>query len=340
MIPSEVYRMYNILTSFLGESKSGLDETYQLQFLCPNCVKNKGREGRTKFNLEVSLSKNIFNCWSCSNEGEDMHGTVFKLIRKFGNKGLLDDYKECLRSIKNNKLYELSVDLKEFTTINDEDSLFDEMTLPEGYMHLSGSSQCSEAVNYLLKRGIGSDIIDKFKLGLIPDTFGDRMMKNRIVLPSFNCKGFINYWTCRDYRDEKWRPKYKNPKVERNTVIFNESHIDWDADITLVEGPFDSLVYPNMIPLLGKKITSEFAVYKALQERANANVNIFLDADAFDAVKALYKLLNTGNLLGRVRYIPVSDDLDPSKIYELWGKQGIIDHMRGAKQFNELYLNT
>ena len=340
MIPSEVYRMYDILTSFLGESKSGLDESYQLQFLCPNCVKNKGREGRTRFNLEVSLNKNIFNCWSCAAEGENMHGTVFKLIRKFGTNELLRDYKDCIDSIRNNKLYELSPEFKDFSQIVDNESMVESISLPDGYHRILNGEGPTEVIEYLVSRGITRDIIDKFKIGYIPDSFSSKMMRNRIVLPSYGSDGYVNYWTARDFRNESWRPKYRNPKVERNSIIFNESNINWDSDITLVEGPFDCLVYPNMVPLLGKKITSEFKLYEALMTKARANVNIFLDGDAYDAAKELYRLLNTGPLNGRIRYIPVDSELDPSEIFQKQGRAGVINHIRQATKINELYLLT
>jgi DNA primase len=339
MIPQEVYRMYNILKSFLGDSKSGLDESYQLQFPCPKCIQEKGEDEEHKFNLEVSLSKNLYNCWSCSASGDKMHGTIFNLIRKYGNEGLLSDYKRALSDLRENKLYLLSFKSDEFSILNDEDALYEGLTLPKGYRTFKpGQREDDEALAYLAKRGITQSIIDKFKIGFIPYDKDDRFMCKRIILPSFDSRGFLNYWTGRDYVDWKWRPKYKNPDVNRKDIIFNESNIDWDADITLVEGPFDCLVFPNSIPLLGKKLGNDFKLYHDLFTRANANINIFLDGDAYPAAKELYKQLNTGSLIDRIRYVPVEKDLDPSQIFQEQGKKGIIEHMSRSTKLKEIYL--
>jgi hypothetical protein len=67
-------------------------------------------------------------------------------------------------------------------------------------------------------------------------------------------------------------------------------------------------------------------------------VNIFLDGDAIHDVKEIYKLLDHRELYGKIRYIPVKEELDPSKIYELYGKKGIIDHLKMAQKINNVYL--
>ena len=98
-----------------------------------------------------------------------------------------------------------------------------------------------------------------------------------IIIPSYNALGELNYWVGRDYlppmRNEHSkvlngvsqiiphtysRLKYDNPKVEKKNIIFNEEKIQWDADITLVEGPFDHIVVPNSVPLLGKALNKEY----------------------------------------------------------------------------------
>ena len=86
------------------------------------------------------------------------------------------------------------------------------------------------------------------------------------------------------------------------------------------------------------KIKEDFLVYKMLMEKANANINIFLDGDAYRDAKNLYKLLNTGRLYNKIRLIPVAKDLDPSLIYQEFGKKGIIEHLKQAVKIKEVYL--
>ena len=116
MIPQEIHRMYDILRSFLGDSKGGLDETYQLQFACPHCIEKYGSKEAPKFNLEVSLSRNRFNCWKCASEENTMHGSIPKLIRKYGNETLLKEYKETVKSLRESSLYKLSFSDDDFSS--------------------------------------------------------------------------------------------------------------------------------------------------------------------------------------------------------------------------------
>ena len=67
-------------------------------------------------------------------------------------------------------------------------------------------------------------------------------------------------------------------------------------------------------------------------------MNIFLDGDAYESVKEIYGMLNHGDLYGRIRYIPVKKDFDPSKVYELYGYKGIIECLMSATKINEIYL--
>jgi hypothetical protein len=67
-------------------------------------------------------------------------------------------------------------------------------------------------------------------------------------------------------------------------------------------------------------------------------VNIFLDADAKDTALEIYRLLNHGRLYGKIRYIPVEDDEDPSSLYQKGGYKEIARHLANAQQIDEVYL--
>jgi hypothetical protein len=166
----------------------------------------------------------------------------------------------------------------------------------------------------------------------------DKMASNRIILPSYNKFGELNYWTGRDFTGNEKRQKYYNPKVERRDIIFNEEKIQWDADVTLVEGPFDHLVVPNSVPLLGKVIDKKFKLYWDINAKANANINIFIDGDAFQTALETYKELNHGRLYNKIRYIPVDEKYDPSLLFQLGGKKIILKHLANAIKIKEVYL--
>ena len=336
---SELDKIYNILASFLGEAKNGFDgKNMQLQFPCPRCVENKGSKEILKYNLECNISSQVFKCWSCCDEGEKMSGSILKLIKLYGNEQLLKDYKEAIRSFRESKLYKLNFSDDEFN-IDTKSIEIDDLRLPKTFKFLEKDKYVPKPVSeYLKSRGIGWNIIEKFNMGYTEFIKDDFMPSYRVYIPSYDKYGDLNYWTGRDYLDRKGVVKYYNPKLERKNTIFNEEKIQWDADITLVEGPFDHIVVPNSVPLLGKVLNKEFKLYWEIIKNANANVNIMLDNDAFDSVRAIYKELNHGDLYNRIRYIPVGKDLDPSKIYELYGYKGIVECLKNAKQIDELYL--
>ena len=340
----ELEKLYNILAVFLGEAKNGFDENaFQYQFPCPKCVERDGWMEARKFNLEVNLQKQLFRCWKCDSVDEHMSGTVVKLIRMYGNDKLLQEYKDIIRTIRDSELYKLNFSSNDFnidtSIIEKEDLKFPPSFKPfkEGKYYNKG------AMRYLNERGIGWDIINRYGIGFTEKENDDKWRKSsyRIIIPSYNEYDELNYWVGRDYLPKKegfTRVKYDNPDAKKKEIIFNENKVQWDADITLVEGTFDHIVVPNSIPLLGKALNKEYKLYWDLITKANANVNIFLDADAFSTVKEVYKFLNHGNLYGKVRYIPVEGDEDPSSLYEKGGYKEIARHLADAQQIDEVYL--
>ena len=326
--------LQTILSSFLGEPKRDISDSGQLQFGCPKCAEMYGNSELDKFNLEVNVRKSRFNCWKCSSVHDEMHGSIYKLIRMYGNDDILKQYVDAIKKFKESKLYEINFDKDDFT-LESSFEVPNMVTLPTTYRHLQKFDK--RALEYLNQRGIGWDIINDYEMGVTYYDEDDKMASYRIIIPSRNSNGYINYWTGRDFTDRS-KQKYYNPNVERKSLIFNENKVQWDADITLVEGPFDHIVVPNSIPLLGKVLKTDFALYSRLNQSANANINIFLDGDAFDDAKKLYKTLNQGRLYGKIRYIPVDSSLDPSEIYKLYGAKGIISHLSCADKICEVYL--
>ena len=335
----ELNKIYSILESFLGESKNGFDgKEMQLQFPCPCCVEKYGKTEERKYNLEVNLSKQLFHCWKCADEGEEMHGSILKLIKLYGNEQLLKDYKEAIHSLRESKMYKLNFSEDDFN-IDTKSVEIEDLKLPKGFRKITEEKYVpNNVIEYLTSRGIGYDIIERFNMGYIDYCKDGFMPSYRIYIPSYDKYGDLNYWTGRDYLNREKVVKYYNPKAERKDIIFNEEKVQWDADITLVEGPFDHIVVPNSIPLLGKVLNKEFKLYWEIVKNARANVNIFLDADAFDSVKKIYKELNHGDLYNRIRYIPVDGDLDPSKIYEIYGYKGMVEYLKSAQKIEEILL--
>ena len=72
-----------------------------------------------------------------------------------------------------------------------------------------------------------------------------------IVIPSFDDDGDVNYFAARSYNGDSY--KYKNPRASKN-IVFNELFVNWNADLTIVEGAFDAIVAGNAVPILGSTL--------------------------------------------------------------------------------------
>ena len=127
------------------------------------------------------------------------------------------------------------------------------------------------AMQQLLNTQTLEDIL-KYKIGYTSEgEFG-----GRVVVPSFDEEGDLNYFVARSY-DGNW-PRYKNPPTSRD-VIFNELTVDWDSDLILVEGIFDAINAGNAIPILGSSLRPTSKLFKAIVMN-DTPVFMALDNDA------------------------------------------------------------
>lgn len=307
----------DILRSFLGDSRKHNQSKGQISFDCPACAEEKGRpQGDGKGNLEVNYDKGIFRCWSCMYTN-NMHGHIPKLIKKYGNYELLKEYEILKPEIYSRSDREIiAIDVKLPTGFN---KLIDLPTNTPNYFNI---------YQYLSKRGIGMDLIEKYSIGYT----NEGEFNSRVIIPSYDEYNEINYFIARSF-DWRVKPKYLNPEAEKEVIIFNEYLVNWDSTIYLVEGVFDHIVIPNSIPLLGKYMSNK--LFEALYTKASANIVILLDSDAYYDALQLYKKLDTGDLSGKIKICIPEDGFDPSLIYQKEGKYGIINLLRTSHKINE-----
>lgn len=283
-----------IIEDIFGQFKLHNDYKHQLSVDCPVCSHEiKGLdEGDGKGNLEINYKYNVYKCWSCA-ESHETHGTLFKLIKKYGTPKQLKKYL-LLRPD------------------NDEDftkKTYKQVKLPDDFIPLSNVPNgikllpyYKQAINYIKKRNITDDIIKKYNIGFCYQG----PYEHRIIIPSYDMNKNINYFIARSYLS-KTKMKYKNPEAQKEIIIFNEHLIKWNKPIYIVEGVFDSIFLPNSIPMLGKFIGDY--LYEKLYENAK-KVVIVLDPDARDDQEKLYHKLNCGKLMGKVWSIQLEGDKD------------------------------
>lgn len=328
-------RIYNILSGLLGESKQGGYDSslFQYQFNCPNCAEEKGYVDN-KYNLEISLALGKYHCWSCG-----VSGNISSLIKSIGGKELCGEYFRIISDIKESKYYNLDL-------FKDNGDIFGErfLKLPKTYKKIDINGKINKNLKaYLEKRKITQDLIDEYNIGITSWEGEEYAWRNRIIFPSYNSVGDLNYFVGRTYSENDKRVKYRNCDVDKTQIILHEDKIQWDCDIYLVEGAIDCIYFPNTISMMGKFLKEDSELYKKLVQKANANIIICLDGDTeINETKRIYCTLNKGRLSGRIKYIRLGTDELPWKdfgeIYEDCEKEGIIKAMKSAKQFTEIEI--
>lgn len=308
----------NVLESFLGDNRKLNEETGQIQFDCPACSHEKGMvEGDGKGNLEVNYHRNVFKCWVCG-DTNNMKGSIMKLLKKYATPKNIRDY------------LLVKPDADSFVGVYRERPI---LKLPIGYKRLTDCTKedfkSDIALSYLKKRGITDEIIDEFDIGYTYK--GDFF--NRIIIPSYDSDGVLNYFIARWFDKQKTNLKYLNPDAEKQENIFNEGVLNLDATIYIVEGVFDHVATPNSIPLLGKVLSVN--LLSLLHDKSNGLIVILLDDDAWlDALK-IYKQLNFGRIRDKIRIIKSPKNYDPSKIFETFGSKGIVNLLKSAYKLKE-----
>ena len=329
MTSEPIRKLKILLDSILGDPKQSLDDSCQLEYPCPCCIQKYGMGEASKYNLSISLKKLKMQCWKCANEGENTKGGVIKIIRDYGSEADVAEYRRIVSEMHDSGLYDLPKGKSEVAAIHD-------ITLPKSYLRITEKTPPTmKPLQYLTNRGLDLDLIMRYRIGYTAYDSEDFKNSMRIIIPSYDSSGALNYWIGRDYSKHPRRFKYNNPDsslVKKTDIIFNEKLVEWDATITLVEGVFDHIVTPNSIPLLGKTLKEGGLIYNALTRKANANVNIFLDGDARQSAMNIYRMLNHGRLLGKIRMIKVDGIWDPSLVYEKLGKKGILRCLASASQ--------
>jgi DNA primase len=275
----------DILKEIFGKEKRHYESKGQLSVNCPICD-----DGKHKGNLEINYFQHVYHCWSCG-DTNNMHGSLPHLIKKYGKKSHVKTY-SLLCPSEDNKITKKKIP---------------KLKLPEHFKKFNEVSSIypvrRQAYNYLTNRGITNEMIERYGIGFCDN--GSH--SGRIIIPSYDKKDELNYYIARSW-DLHSRAKYKNPEAEKDKIIFFESLIDWEKDITLVEGAFDSIFIPNSIPMLGKHMSS--LLFDTLYEKAKGEITIALDGDAYDNAISLYHELNGGNLYGRIRVVKLPLDKD------------------------------
>lgn len=222
--------------------------------------------------LQVNVQTGKWHCWVSNQGGHNL----FQLFKRVG--ASKQDYQSL------SKLLGETIFVKD-TTAGQQD-----IRLPDEFKSLSEPHTSiirDHALLFLKKRGITSEDIKRYNIGYC--TEGE--YQNRIIIPSYDEHGKLNYFVGRDFYASTL--KYKNPPISKDIIGF-DLYVNWSLPIILVEGVFDSIsVKNNSVPLFGKTILPK--LYQKIVEKKVKDIFIVLDSDAFDdAIQMTEKFVNEG----------------------------------------------
>ena len=223
--------------------------------------------------LQGNIQTSKWHCWVSNQGGHNL----FQLFKKVG--ATRPDYQS------------LSKILGETTFYNVKDKPGNQdIKLPDEYKSLSephNSIIRDHALLFLKKRGITEQDIKRYNIGYCTEG----PYQNRIIVPSYDSDGKLNYFVGRDFYASTM--KYKNPPISKDIIGF-DLYVNWSLPIILVEGVFDSIsVKNNSLPLFGKTILPK--LYQKIVEKKVKDIFIVLDSDAFDdAIQMTEKFVNEG----------------------------------------------
>jgi len=254
-----------ILYETLGNYKASGSE---LLFKCPSC-------NHHKYKLSVNLDKNAFKCWVCDYRGRNAR----RLVRRFGSFVQLQKWDELFGRHDIERFAEL------FMGGGEEESP-QKLELPPEFLSLTNEKQPATAkfaYQYLRSRGLSHDDIVRWKIGYC---FSGEY-RNRIIVPSFDVDGDVSYFIARSYNGDSY--KYKNPRASKN-IVFNELFINWNDDLTIVEGVFDAIVAGNATPILGSTLHTDSRIIRNIVYN-DTPVYVALDPDAAAKERKIIKTL-------------------------------------------------
>jgi DNA primase len=239
--------------------------------------------------LQVNIQTGKWHCWVSNQGGHNL----FQLFKKVG--------------ANRQEFRELAKLLGETTFYNTKDEPGkQDIKLPDEFKSLSEphtSITKDHAMLFLKKRGITEHDIIRYNLGYCTEG----QYHNRIIIPSYDENGRLNYFVGRDFYSSTL--KYKNPPIPKDVIGF-DLYVNWSLPIILVEGVFDAMsVKSNSIPLFGKSILPR--LYQKIVEKKVKDIFIVLDSDAFDdAIQITEKFVNEGINVNFVKL----DGKDPSDL--------------------------
>ena len=275
-------KIVNLINRVLKSNGTKLKKENEYMYWSPFVSHHKQK-------LQINIRNQNWHCWVSNTGGR----TLFQLFKKV--------------NASNQHFEELSELVEDFTYFNKNKKTKDKeiVSLPKEFKPLWNGSDSivkRHALSYLYKRGITDSDILKYNIGYCDSG----LYSNRIIIPSYDSDGTLNFFVGRDFYNSKM--KYRNSPTSKDFIGF-DLFINWDEPIILCEGVFDAMAFKrNAIPLFGKTVMK--TLQKKIIESRVKNIYLALDNDAIvDATKISEYFINNGIKVKMMKF----EEKDPSE---------------------------
>ena len=258
-------KIVNLLNRVIGSNGNKLRKLDEYMYWSPFISHHKPK-------LQINISTGKWHCWVSNVGGRNL----FQLLKKVG--ATKEQFSE---------LSELVDDIPKYKPTDDK---IESVQLPKEYKPLWNGEDSivkRHALSYLYKRGITDEDILKYDIGYCDSG----LYSNRIIIPSYDSDGKLNFFVGRDFYNGKM--KYRNSTTSKDIIGF-DLFINWDEPIILCEGVFDAMAFKrNAIPLFGKTVMNKLK--KKIIESRVKTIYLGLDGDAIeDTVKLSDEFISNG----------------------------------------------
>ena len=296
----------NVISSFSNLTKSGAS----FKTLC-------NVHGDKSPSLSINPKKQIYKCFVCDHGGNALdyllwaqkftwNQAIEYLIKESGEN--IEDYKNLI-----NKKISSEKELKLLKALNDASDLFN-------YFLNIFIDEENEVKEFIKKRKLTKDIINKFKLGyapsikkndyistlekkgneksvlmntsLISENGDSSFFNERLIFPIFDDESNVVAFSGRKINNNDDTPKYLNSKeslvFKKNQIMYNYQRASKFDQLIIVEGFMDVIAFSkigldNAIALMGVSLSNE----NIKKLKKHNEILIFLDGDKAGKIASL-----------------------------------------------------
>ncbi|UVO15685.1 DNA primase [Mesomycoplasma ovipneumoniae] len=322
----------------------------------------------TNPSLSVSISKQIFKCFSCQKGGNIVSFVMFwKNFNFFQAVEYLNKEYNLNLELANNlapvKVYS-EIELQALRAFENSVSLYllELLTIISRAKKSPKNRQELEIYNFINSRGLSREIIEKFKIGFAPSSFlkprlvdsklfdeetlkdysllnqqGFDFFQNRIVFPIENLEGKVVGFSGRCLPNTKCEPKYLNSPssklFSKSEIFYNYKNAiaDNPKEIFITEGFFDVIAFykVNIKNVIALMGTS--LTKKHCELLNNFTVVIALDGDRAGLEATLKSALILSQNKIKTYIISGFDGKDPDEYLNNFGAESFLEKLSDRK---------